>query len=483
MAMNALRFLVDQHREIEKWFDQLEQACEASAHEVERPAGPGNWHLRETDSGETLQESAEHGAVGWAAGQPHQLTRGAQTASPLGIPTESELERTASPPPSEADGRSEDAFPGEEFRDRAGHHADGKTHVGMDEDRLQAQMFDPATGRPRADSAVGQQRENLAGAKNQLDNPKMAWATGGRVGVARAAVSPEDRALAPKESTQPGSEGKDRTPDSWATPQGQPGAAPARDLPLPEPVKGGAAVSPGQQGRPQGLDAPAARAVPQEQGGLRTAGGGAQFAGGSRAENIGAAGTAAGQPLPGQVQPVTTAPEAGPAHLPPPLSDVPAHTPDEVLGSHNHRQALLNRLCDHLLAHSAVEEQLLYPLLRETLGDDITDDSLQEHQELRLLIEELRSSGVDASDFEERLLDLREMVEHHVGVEEADVLPRLAEKLGNPRMEELGAQLQEKHRSLVGIERRFAISGAEGLLPTEPPTPPAPKPHLHPRGH
>jgi hemerythrin superfamily protein len=361
MATHAIRLLTEQHRDVEKWFEQLESLRGLGAQ--------GNWPHEgwpvrgTTDSGEEIRESVEHGIR-------HAGPEDARDRDGLhgGIPRHSELSRTATPVASEGDGLTDDAVPGQEFRDLAGHYADGKTHVGLDDERVRAQMFDAATGRPRAEGMIGQRRETLAGVRNQFDAPEVDL---GHAAAPQPNVPRNDRAGYPPIATE----------------------APVQTLLTPQPP------------------------------------------------------------------PIT-------AHGTPAAPD-----PYETrLAEHDldHKRALAARLFDSLIAHSVLEEQLLYPEAR-SVAPDLVDGSLEAHREMRELMDELRHTDASQVQFDHLIDQLHRLVLQHVGDEEKHLFPRLQEKLGTARLEELGALMQERSRVLIGLERRFSVVGTEGVAVIQPP--------------
>ena len=375
MATNAIRLLTQQHRDIEKWFEQL-AAMRPSAGPTAESLGTRpreGWPMRATtDSGEEIRESAERGL--WVAGPDDASTPASRHA---GIPRHSELSRTASPVPSETDGRTDDSVPGQEFRDLAGHHPDGKTHVGMDDDRVRDQMIDATSGRPRPEGMIGQGRENLAGVRNQFDSPQLAAATTARAssGAGRTAQAQGAASAGARAETM-------ATADTTRTP----------------------AVAPGEPRR---------------------------------------------KPLWTQATP----------------------DPYEVLLSGHdldHKRALTARLFDALTAHRVIEEQLLYPAARP-IAHDLVEGALESHREMREIMDEIRHTDPSLALFDHLMEQLQRLGSQHVRNEEQHLFPRLHERLGSERLEELGMHMQERFRVLIGLERRFSVQGLEGVDAVAPP--------------
>ena len=90
------------------------------------------------------------------------------------------------------------------------------------------------------------------------------------------------------------------------------------------------------------------------------------------------------------------------------------------------------RLCQRTFAEwkviAAVEEQLLYPAVRDALeGTDLIDQSRIEHHCIRRLVDELESSAPDRADYPRDFRILGEHVRLHVKDEELELFPALRE--------------------------------------------------------
>ncbi len=91
------------------------------------------------------------------------------------------------------------------------------------------------------------------------------------------------------------------------------------------------------------------------------------------------------------------------------------------------KQKIAQQIIAELSVHAEVEEQLLYPLLRE--ADDANEDdvleALEEHHAAKLTLLELDKMKVDHERYDAKMTVLRESIEHHIEEEESDLLPRV----------------------------------------------------------
>ncbi|MBW3668177.1 MAG: hemerythrin domain-containing protein [Actinobacteria bacterium] len=104
---------------------------------------------------------------------------------------------------------------------------------------------------------------------------------------------------------------------------------------------------------------------------------------------------------------------------------------------------LAQRLVRDLSVHAAAEEQVLYPTLRRSLdeGDRLADEGVAEHAELKQLLADLDSAQPGDDRFFPGFRRVMEIVRAHVAEEEATVLPRLRQALGQDALYELAEAL------------------------------------------
>ncbi len=96
-----------------------------------------------------------------------------------------------------------------------------------------------------------------------------------------------------------------------------------------------------------------------------------------------------------------------------------------------------------LTTHTYVENEVLYPQVRELLPD-LEDDileSYQEHHVVDVLLEELAGLTADDEQFEPKFTVLMENVRHHVKEEEDEWFPKVRDGLSRTQLQEMGASM------------------------------------------
>lgn len=107
------------------------------------------------------------------------------------------------------------------------------------------------------------------------------------------------------------------------------------------------------------------------------------------------------------------------------------------------REELFAQVKQELEIHSRIEEQILYPVLKEAKEThEITLEAIEEHNVVKQLLEELSTMAVGDEVWTAKLTVLKENVEHHVEEEEGEMFKDARKVLSAEQIEELGAQLE-----------------------------------------
>jgi len=127
-----------------------------------------------------------------------------------------------------------------------------------------------------------------------------------------------------------------------------------------------------------------------------------------------------------------------------------------------HRRDLFETIRSELLAHASAEETTFYARLKsEPDIFTIIGESIEDHQRVDDLLEELYRLGTDSLIFDSRFDELFATVEHHVAEEENRLFPRAKEALAPEEIEALDDAFKRQKRSMLeGSARGSAYDGA-----------------------
>jgi len=118
------------------------------------------------------------------------------------------------------------------------------------------------------------------------------------------------------------------------------------------------------------------------------------------------------------------------------------------------REELFAKLNSELEVHTAVEEQIFYPVLKKAAETrDITFEAFEEHRVVKELLKELTSTPKDSEVWTAKLTVLKENVEHHVEEEEGEMFKKARKVLTDEEAEELGARMEAAKKKLSATAR------------------------------
>ena len=118
------------------------------------------------------------------------------------------------------------------------------------------------------------------------------------------------------------------------------------------------------------------------------------------------------------------------------------------------RKKLFDQIDTQLNIHAHIEETVFYPEMQKIDElKDMVEEALEEHQEVKTLLEEIEGLDPDGDQFSASLEELMENVEHHVAEEEDETFPKVRERCDQATLDRLGDQLE----SAKGKQQRRAV--------------------------
>jgi hemerythrin superfamily protein len=101
-----------------------------------------------------------------------------------------------------------------------------------------------------------------------------------------------------------------------------------------------------------------------------------------------------------------------------------------------------------LAIHARLEEELVYPAIREAIEEqDLIDEAGEEHHVAKLLMKELGKMAASDDNFAAKFNVLGEIIRHHVEEEENEIFPQAEE--ADMDTAELSAKVQARKATLI----------------------------------
>ena len=120
---------------------------------------------------------------------------------------------------------------------------------------------------------------------------------------------------------------------------------------------------------------------------------------------------------------------------------------------------LLKRIDQELHIHTQLEEDILYPAIKQAGGKEEAKmyyEAKEEHRTVdSLVIPDLLHTETGTVEFAGRVKVMKELLEHHIEEEESELFPTAEKLLGKDLLEQLG-QTMETQKKLLKDEQRAA---------------------------
>lgn len=122
-------------------------------------------------------------------------------------------------------------------------------------------------------------------------------------------------------------------------------------------------------------------------------------------------------------------------------------------GAGREKKSIFNELARKIEHHAKIEEKVFYPE-GEEVDEDMTLEAYEEHNVVRALVSKIKKTSPSDDTYMAKITVLKEMIEHHVEEEEEEYFPKCRRAFGEPRLAELGAELEETFERLEGKSTR-----------------------------
>jgi hypothetical protein len=117
-------------------------------------------------------------------------------------------------------------------------------------------------------------------------------------------------------------------------------------------------------------------------------------------------------------------------------------------GGNDEKAALVDQICTELKIHTAIEEEIFYPAVRNAIDDlDLMDEALVEHSGAKSLIAQLEEMSTEDDLYDAKVTVLSEQIEHHVKEEEGNMFKQA--KKADLDTTVLGAKMLKRKQALM----------------------------------
>jgi len=113
------------------------------------------------------------------------------------------------------------------------------------------------------------------------------------------------------------------------------------------------------------------------------------------------------------------------------------------------RRDIAETICAELTVHAAVEEEIFYPWLRETLEEDdmdLVEEAQVEHDGAKDLIAQIQAAADVDDVYDAKVKVLSEYIKHHVKEEEEEIFPSVSSE--KEALDELGEEMAARKAEL-----------------------------------
>lgn len=108
------------------------------------------------------------------------------------------------------------------------------------------------------------------------------------------------------------------------------------------------------------------------------------------------------------------------------------------------KKRFMTEITKELSIHTAIEEEVVYPIVREKMGAPIADKLLNEHQQLKQSLSQLEQADYekDPTGYMSIFNHMETLLKSHINDEENSVFPQVKNKLTTKEVEDMSHRLE-----------------------------------------
>src|SRR3954464_10971496 len=113
------------------------------------------------------------------------------------------------------------------------------------------------------------------------------------------------------------------------------------------------------------------------------------------------------------------------------------------------REEFFTKMKQELVVHEAIEEEILYPALKEhPKAKDLVLEAYEEHNVVDMVMSEIEETPYDDDTWAAKFTVMKGNLEHHIEEEESDMFDQCRQVFDDEELEALGAEMQARKEEL-----------------------------------
>jgi hemerythrin-like domain-containing protein len=114
------------------------------------------------------------------------------------------------------------------------------------------------------------------------------------------------------------------------------------------------------------------------------------------------------------------------------------------------REQLFTKVKQELEVHEAIEEEILYPALKEhPRAKELVLEAYEEHHVVDMVMAEIQGVAFDDERWGAKLTVMKENVEHHIEEEESEMFKQARQVFERDELEDLGERMETRKQALM----------------------------------
>ncbi len=113
------------------------------------------------------------------------------------------------------------------------------------------------------------------------------------------------------------------------------------------------------------------------------------------------------------------------------------------------REEFFTKMKRELVVHEAIEEEILYPALKEhPKAKDLVLEAYEEHNVVDMVMQEIEETPFDDETWAAKFTVLKENLEHHIEEEESEMFDQCRQVFETEELQELGDEMEARKEEL-----------------------------------